>query len=334
MAIKDISHIAYRISPKNDKRLAISDKQFGRVGVLMGGPSTEREISLKSGKAVYESLRQSGLEVVGIDIETDNIEKNIRLIKSYNINCAFIALHGRFGEDGQIQEILDILKILYTGSGTLASRLAMDKIASRRIFEINGLRVPRYKTLDRFSYNANWKVHNNLALPLVIKPATHGSSIGLSIVDKEKDLNKAVDVAFGFDERILIEEYIKGREVTVGILDDRALPVIEIIPKKRFFDYEAKYQIGMTDYVVPAKLEESIAKKIQSVALSAHKLLGCFGCSRVDMILSKDNTPFVLEVNTIPGLTSISLLPKAAKVVGIEFPDLCLKLIKLAYEKA
>jgi len=307
---------------------------FGKIGILMGGSSTEREISLESGKAVYENLKQLGLEVIAIDINTDSKDENIRLIKSHKIDCAFVALHGRFGEDGQVQEILDNLKIPYTGSGREASKLAMDKIASRKIFEFNGLPVPRYKILERISYNANLQFHNNLELPLVVKPATHGSSIGLSIIDKKKDLNKALDLAFRFDERVLIEKYIKGREMTVGILDDKALPVIEIVPKKRFFDYEAKYQPGMTDYIVPAKLEEEISKKIQSIALSAHNILGCFGFSRVDMILSEDNTPFVLEVNSIPGLTSNSLLPKAAKTIGIEFTQLCIKLIELAYEKA
>jgi len=310
-----------------------SKEQFGRIGVLMGGPSTEREISLKSGKTVYESLRQFGLEVVAIDIKTENVEENIQLIKSHKINCAFLALHGRFGEDGQIQEIMELLEIPYTGSGVLASRLAMDKIASRNIFEVNGLNVPKYKVLEKVSYDANWGNYNNLSLPLVIKPATHGSSIGLSIVDNKEQLDRAVDLAFKFDERILIEEYIKGREVTVGILDNQTLPVIEIIPKKRFFDYEAKYRPGMTDYVVPAELEKELARKIQSTALSVHKLLGCFGCSRVDMILSKDNIPFVLELNSIPGLTPTSLLPKAAKVAGIEFAQMCLKLVEMAYEK-
>lgn len=307
---------------------------FGKIGVLMGGPSTEREISLKSGRTVYESLSQTGLKVTAIDIKTDDIEENRHLIKAQGIDVAFIALHGRFGEDGQIQEILDNMEIPYTGSGALASRLAMDKIASRRIFEASGLHVPRYKAENRLSYHANWKAeHNGFALPLVVKPATHGSSIGLSIVDKEEYLDKSVALAFSFDERIIIEEYIMGREVTVGILDEEALPVIEIIPRKRFFDYEAKYQAGMTDYVVPAKLEDKIARDIQGQALSAHKLLGCYGCSRVDMILSNDNIPFVLEVNTIPGLTATSLLPKAAKVVGIDFSQLCIKLIQLAYDK-
>lgn len=310
-----------------------AQSKFGRIGILMGGPSTEREVSLISGKAVYEALKQLGLEATAIDITTDNIKENIRLIKSHRINCAFLALHGHFGEDGQIQEILDILKVPYTGSGALSSKLAMDKITSRKVFEVYGLAVPRYKLHDRISYNRNLKIHNTLNLPLVVKPATHGSSIGVSFVNKKEDLGKAADWAFSFDERILIEEYIAGREITVGILDDKALPVIEIIPKKEFFNYEAKYQLGMTDYVVPAELEENVAERIKYTAVLAHRLLGCFGCSRVDMILGKDNTPFILEVNTIPGLTSTSLLPKAAKTVGIEFSQLCLKLIELAYEK-
>lgn len=310
-------------------------KKFGKIGILIGGPSTERAVSLKSGKAVCDTLSQLGLDTVAIDIKTDKIDENINLIKSYKINLAFLALHGRFGEDGQIQEILGILKIPYTGSGIMASRLAMDKIASRQILEAYGLSVPRYKVEDRFSYSGDWKMHNNnFALSLVIKPATHGSSIGLSVVDKKEDLDKAVDLAFSFDEKIIIEEYIKGRELTVGILDERALPVIEIVPKKRFFDYQAKYQTGMTDYIVPARLTAKVTRDIQKAALLAHKLLGCFGCSRVDMILSSDNKPFILEVNTIPGLTETSLLPKAAKVAGIGFRQLCLKLIRLAYDKA
>lgn len=319
-----------------------SRTNFGRIGVLMGGPSAEREISLKSGKAVYEALKQSGLEAVALDVATDSKEEIINLIKSHNINCAFLALHGSFGEDGQIQEILEALKIPYTGSGVEASRLAMDKIASRRLFETAGLKVPKYKVIDKprtfakvrgkSSYDTNLKAQNNLGLPLVIKPAAQGSSIGLSIIDKEEGLDKAVELAFSFDKKVIVEEYVRGREMTVGILDAHALPVIEIIPKKMFFDYEAKYQRGMSDYIVPARLEERIARKLRRVALSAHKLLGCFACSRVDMILNKENLPVVLEVNTIPGLTETSLLPKAAKSCGIEFNELCLKLIRLAYE--
>jgi len=315
------------------RRLAPSTK-YGRIGVLMGGPSSEREISLKSGEAVYAVLKQLGLEIIAIDIKTDSIEENIKLIESYGIDCAFLALHGRFGEDGQIQRILEMMQLPYTGSRVEASRLAMDKVASRAIFKSHGLHVPKYKVLDKASDHQGANTDPDLSWPLVIKPATQGSSIGLSIVFKKEDLSKAIALAFTFDDRLIVEEYIKGRELTVGILDEQALPVIEIIPKKTYFDYEAKYQPGLTDYVVPAQLEEGLIKKVSQAALSAHKLLGCFGCSRVDMILSENNEPFVLELNTIPGLTSTSLLPKAAKSVGIEFSKLCLTLIKLAYEKA
>ncbi|MFH1888594.1 MAG: D-alanine--D-alanine ligase [Candidatus Omnitrophota bacterium] len=307
---------------------------LGRVGILMGGTSTEREISLKSGEAVYETLSHAGIEAVIIDIKTEAKDENMRLIGSLGLDMAFVALHGRFGEDGQIQEILEGLRIPYTGSGVKASRLAMDKAASRKIFEAGGLPVPRYKTAEKSSYSGDWIGRNkDFSLPLVVKPSGHGSSVGLSIVEKEEGFDESVKLAFSFDEKIIIEEYIKGREVTVGILDEKALPVIEIIPKKRFFDYEAKYRSGMTDYIVPASLEDKIAAYIQETALSAHKLLCCSGCSRADMILSDRGIPFVLEVNTIPGFTVTSLLPKAAKVTGIDFLQLCIKLIQLGYEK-
>lgn len=308
-------------------------KNFGRVGVLMGGTSTEREISLKSGQAVFKALNESGIEAVSIDIKTDNIDDNRNLLNSHKINCAFLALHGRFGEDGQIQRILESMKLPYTGSGVLASELAMDKVASRRIFEKNNLNVPAFKVVNRGLDWEDFLRNLDFSLPLVIKPASHGSSIGLSIISEKKDLPLALESAFSYDERVIIEEYILGREVTVGILGNEALPVIEIIPKKSFFDYEAKYKPGMTEYVVPAELENDIAGHIQESALKAHQVLGCSGCSRVDMILNKKDLPFVLEVNTIPGLTDISLLPKAAKKVGISFCELCIKLIELAYEK-
>lgn len=300
----------------------------------MGGPSSEREISLKSGAAVLESLQGAGVDAVAVDIKTDDVRQNSSLIRSLNIDCAFLALHGRFGEDGQIQKLLEDLKILYTCSGVLASKLAMDKIASRRIFEKNGLHVPKYKVLEKTSGDGDIQKPDNFNFPVVVKPASHGSSIGLSIVDEEKALPTALDLAFSYDERIIVEEYISGREITVGILDNKALPVIEIVPKKRFFDYEAKYQAGKTDYILPAQLPEGIAVKAQSDALFAHKLLGCAGCSRADMILGKNNLDYILEINTIPGLTKTSLLPKAARFVGIEFSQMCLKLIELAYEKA
>ncbi|MDD5594807.1 MAG: D-alanine--D-alanine ligase [Candidatus Omnitrophica bacterium] len=306
---------------------------FGKIGVLMGGPSAEREISLKSGKAVLESLKALNLDVVDIDIQTDNSQENINLITSRGIDCAFLTLHGRFGEDGQMQAILEELGIPYTGSGKFASRLAMDKISSRKILEVYGLSVPRFQTMEKKSYQKDSIINSELIFPLVVKPAMQGSSIGLSIVDTKNDLANAIKLAFEFDDKVLIEEYIKGRELTVGILDNRALPAIEIVPKKRFFDYEAKYSAGLTEYIVPAQLSQEIASKIEAAALKVHHLLGCYAYSRIDIILNQENVPFILEANTIPGFTRTSLYPKAAKVAGIEFGQLCLELIRLAHDK-
>ncbi len=312
----------------------IAKASYGKIGVLMGGPSTEREISFKSGHAVHDSLLGLGLDAVAIDITTDSVEENLRLLKDSRIDSAFIALHGIFGEDGTIQAILDELKIPYTGSGVTASRLAMDKAASREIFEQNGLKVPRYMVLNSEPCCARSVTDKGFSLPLVVKPATNGSSIGLSIVDNAAGLPGAIEAAFKFDQRVLIEEYIPGREITVGILNEKPLPVVEVVPKKRFFDFEAKYQAGMTDYIVPARLEPELASRAQQAALAAHKLLGCRGCSRVDIILDGTEQAVVLEVNTIPGMTQTSLLPKAAKVAGMDFTSLCLVLLDLAYEKA
>ena len=308
-------------------------KDFGKVGVLMGGPSSERDISLKSGKAVLSALKDSAVDAIGIDIITDNKEDNIRLLNNYNLNCAFIALHGRFGEDGAIQEILEQINLPYTGSGVKASRLAMDKIGALTIFRAGGLCVPKSQFLEKTGYRKNSDFKNELGLPLVVKPSNHGSSIGLSLVECKREMSAAIKLAFKFDERIVVEEYISGRELTVSILDQKPLPVIEIVPKHKFFDFEAKYQTGLTDYIIPAALEKETSEKVQQAALRAHELLGCFGCSRTDIILSQDNIPYVLETNTIPGMTSTSLLPKAAKIVGVGFNQLCLKLLELAYEK-
>ncbi|MFH1414286.1 MAG: D-alanine--D-alanine ligase [Candidatus Omnitrophota bacterium] len=306
---------------------------FGKVGVLMGGPSSEREISLKSGEAVYRALKDADIDVALLDIKTDRTQENTRFLRSHKLNCAFVALHGRFGEDGQIQSILEKLKIPYTGSGVAASKLAMDKAASRAIFKTYGLHVPKSLVIERSSYGKSWKSLHNLGVPLVIKPASHGSSIGLSVIRDQKYFDKALDEAFVFDRKVIAEKYIEGRELTVGILDNYALPVIEIIPKKPFFDFQAKYQPGMTSYIVPAKLDLKSANKVKQAALLAHLLLGCSGFSRADIILSTDNLPYILEINTIPGLTQTSLLPKAAKSVGIDFDQLCLRLVELAYEK-
>lgn len=315
--------------PKNDPGDML---KYGKIGVLMGGDSSEREISLKSGKAVYESLKLAGLDVVPIDIKTHDRQPNIRLLKDSGIQCAFIAMHGIFGEDGQLQSILEDVNIPYTGSGVKASHLAMDKAASHEIFENAGLNVPKYKVLNKKTYQPGIG-GLDFPFPVVVKPSANGSSVGLSIVDHPNGLADAIGLAFSFDDTIIIEEFIKGRELTVGILEDAALPVIEIVPKKRFFDYEAKYQSGMTDYKVPACLDKALVEKVQEAGLAAHRSLGCEGYSRVDIILNENNLPFVLEVNSIPGMTATSLLPKAAGVSGIGFGQLCIKLIVLALNK-
>jgi D-alanine-D-alanine ligase len=308
-------------------------RDFGRVGVLMGGPSSEREISLKSGQAVLSALQGLGVEAVGIDIVTDDIRKNIALLQGYNLDGVFIALHGRFGEDGAIQEILEKMNLPYTGSGVKASRLAMDKIGSLEIFRKGGLAVPKSQFLQRSAYQKKPVFKTQMDLPLVVKPANHGSSIGLSFVERKQDMPAAINLAFQFDDAIVIQKYISGRELTVGILGEVPLPVVEIIPKNKFFDFEAKYQSGLTEYIVPAVLDKNSVRKVQQAALQAHKLLGCFGCSRADFILSKNGSPYILEINTIPGMTSTSLLPKAAKIIGIDFNQLCLRLLELAYAK-
>ena len=315
--------------------MEIDLNSLGKIGILMGGPSSEREVSLVSGEAVYESLKGQDLDVVAIDVKTDDWQQNYQLIKEADIDIAFIALHGHFGEDGQIQAMLEEMNIPYTGSDPVASRLAMDKIASRRIFQEKGLPVPNYVVLlTKEVPELMPRITQDLLPPFVVKPAAQGSSIGLSIVQTEKQLNEAIKYAAGFNERIIIEEYISGREITVGILGDLVLPVVEIISQNEFYDYEAKYKPGKSNYVVPADLSVQVTTQAQGIAQTAHRLLGCSGFSRVDMRLNPDNISFVLEVNSIPGLTRTSLLPKAAKAAGVDFAQLCIYILRLAYERA
>jgi D-alanine-D-alanine ligase len=307
-------------------------KNFGKIGVLMGGPSSENKISLKSGSAVLKALKAEGIKAKAIIIKSASIKENISLMRKSRIDCAFIALHGRFGEDGGIQGILEKLKIPYTGSGVRSSRLAMDKVASRLIFKKNGLHTPKFKVIKGKAKNVISL--NNFAFPLVVKPALTGSSIGISIAQDKDSLKSGIREAFKFDSRVMIEEYIRGRELTVGILGKSPLPIVEIVTRQGFFDFKAKYKKGFTDYIVPARLSKGISLRVKRAALSAHRLLGCYGCSRVDMILDGRNRPFILEINTIPGLTATSLLPKAAKNEGIDFNNLAIRLIQMAYEKA
>lgn len=307
------------------------ETRFGRVGVLAGGLSSEREISLRSGRAVHNALLQEGVEAILLDVKDDIHD----IIKVNKIDIAFIALHGRFGEDGTVQKILDGLDVPYTGSGPEASRLSLDKIATKEIFKRKGILAPRYMIVEREG-PFNIEEASSLGIPIVVKPQSEGSSIGLSVVRKKDDLRRAVDEAFRYGPRILLEEYIDGRELTVGILDDEPLPVIEIVTKTKVYDYTAKYNDPETRYLVPASIDSSSFKKAQGLGRRSHLALGCNSFSRVDMIMDGDGDIFVLEVNTIPGMTERSLLPKAAAASGLKFNKLCIKLIENAigkYEK-
>lgn len=307
---------------------------FGKIGVLMGGYSSERDISLRSGKAVCEALQQEGCDAVAIDIVDQDVKKISTQIANARLDVAFITLHGKLGEDGTIQTVLGDLAIPYTGSGVQASRKAINKVTTQNLFRKNALPVAVSVSLKMSQGVDEAKISNELgSYPWVVKPSCEGSSIGVTVVHNVEELRKAADEAWNFGDEILIEKFIKGREVTVGILEDQALPVVEISFKSDFFDFKTKYQSNSTEYIVPAPISEQKADELQQTALRAHALLGCEDLSRVDMILGEDGVGYILEVNTIPGFTSSSLLPKAAKCAGLSFNKLCLKLVTLAYGK-
>jgi len=304
------------------------------VALLCGGKSSEREISLKSGAQVKATLPKEKYEVTIYDPATD-IGKIVQ--DSFKIDVALVMLHGRYGEDGTIQGLLDLLGIPYQCSGVLASALAMNKIMAKKIFRLAGLNVPRDVTITHNElYNID-KIIEILGLPVVVKPADGGSSIALSLVKDKKDLNSALKMAFTQSETVLIEEYIAGREITGGVLGNKellALPIVEIIPQGEhiFFDYDAKYIPGATKEICPAPLPEELIEKAKQCAITAHKALGCKGYSRTDMIL-KNKDIYVLETNTIPGMTETSLFPLAAKAMGMSFLELLERLIELALER-
>ena len=295
-----------------------------KIGVLGGGVSVEREISLISAKEACKALVKKGLDAVFIDILTKEKDEVKKLIRRFAIDLAFIALHGEFGEDGGIQEVLEVLGIPYIGSEPWASALAMDKALSKRIFKAKGIPTPNFITCLRKE-----SIPAEVNYPLVVKPCSSGSSIGVSIVKERGNFKAALKLAFSYSDRVILEDYIEGRELTVGILDDRPLAIVEIIPKKEHFDFDAKYRKGMSDFIVPASLDEKLGRQIKAVGLAAHRVLGCRHFSRVDIRLDKNNFPFVLEANSIPGLTLHSLFPLAAKAEGINFDDLIFKMVEL-----
>ncbi len=299
----------------------IDVSRFGRVAVIYGGTSAEREVSLESGQAVLDALNAAGVDAIGIDLA-----EGLSVLLEASFDRAFIALHGRGGEDGCLQGALELIGKPYTGSGVMASAIAMDKITTKQIWKAKGLPTPTFMSCP--SDAAVETVLKNVGVPAMVKPAREGSSIGMSRVDRAEDLPVALASARDFDGDVLVEAFVSGREFTVAILGERALPVIGLSTPHRFFDYEAKYKAEDTRYRIPSGLDESLEKEIQSLSLAAYQAIGCEGWGRVDLMLDAQNQPWLLEVNTIPGMTSHSLVPMAAKSVGIDFQALVLEILE------
>lgn len=336
------------------------------IALMVGGFSSEREVSLASGKGVLKALRQNGHNVVVVDpvygdksipedvIFRDEVKSTYPTVEdlkqlwlsSYrntldcvnsklfdNIDIVFIALHGKYSEDGRLQAILEARNLKFTGSDMVASVKAIDKDLAKTIFAHNNIPTARWCSFTKRDSNIKDIINNKIGLPCVIKPNDEGSTVGLSIVDNPELLEPAIATAFGYSDKIVVEKYIKGREITVPILGEKALPVIEVKPKNGFYDYQHKYTKGMTEYVCPAELPDNVAKNVQEIALCAHNALGCSVYSRVDFLMDTDYNFYCLEVNTLPGMTELSLVPKAARVIGIEFNELVERIINLSLDK-
>jgi len=293
------------------------------LGVIMGGVTGEREISLQSGAAIAKALRARGYPAAEVVVT----ERVVEELQAARIEAAFLALHGGWGEDGRIQALCELLGIAYTGSGVLASALAMHKEKAKALFREQGIPTPRF--CPAISPEQVMEEMPGL-WPLVIKPVSEGSSLGASIVEKERDLAPALAAARRYGRHCLSEEFIAGREVTVGVLDGEPLGVVEMIPREGFYDYRAKYQKGETEYRAPAELPAEMAGIIRELSQRAFQALGCRGGARVDLRLHPERGPFVLEVNTIPGMTELSLLPKSAAVMGIGFEELVERMLRSA----
>ena len=304
-----------------------------KIVVLMGGWNSEREVSLSSGEAVYNALIKLGYDAIKVDFDRDVVTK----LQKIKPDVVFNALHGRFGEDGRIQGLLDILNIAYTHSGLLPSAICMDKILTRRICNSYNLRSPEYDILIKGNHEDNKKIITKIGKPFVIKPVSEGSSIGVEIILENFKFNIG-DYSWQYGDKMIIEKYIAGQELHVGIMDNKALGIVEVRPKKLFYDYECKYTSGMTDYIVPAEISKEKYQEAMDLALKCHKNLGLRGISRVDFILNNkdsgqtnfDNQIYLLEINTHPGFTPNSLVPKIAKYLGIEFEDIIEYLVKSA----
>ncbi len=299
-----------------------------RVAVVMGGLSAEREVSLNTGAGVLAALQGRGWDAVGIDWAPGT--KLATLIEASGAAVVWNALHGTWGEDGGIQGLCACMQLPCTGSGILASALAMDKVMSKRIFESNGLPTPRWRLLAHSPSDADHQVLQDFPLPCVVKPANEGSSVGVSIVDTPAELAAALELARRFHGPVIIEDYIAGTEIFVGILNGKALGSVEVRPKTRFYDYEAKYKRSDTQYLIPPEIAPATVERAQAIALAAYHALGCTGHARPDLRVSPTGEIFVLEVNTLPGMTGTSLLPKIARSVGMDYPTLCEQILETA----
>jgi D-alanine-D-alanine ligase len=299
---------------------SLNQKPVRHIAVLKGGPSSEHEVSLRTGAAVAEALRSLGLfQVTEVVIETRDF------VLPPDVDFAFICLHGTFGEDGELQALLEKRGLPYTGCGVAASRLAFDKEASKERFRATDVPTPEGVTVPK-----GGALPEDFPLPLVVKPSRQGSTVGMSFVFERDQVPAALEKAWEHDDRVLAERFVQGSEFTVGILGDEALPPVEIVPKQGFYDYANKYTAGATDYFCPPRVSLGTIALLKDLGLRAHRALGCHVYSRVDILIDREGKPWVLEVNTIPGMTATSLLPKAAAAAQIPFPELCRRLIDLS----
>jgi D-alanine-D-alanine ligase len=299
--------------------------KFGKVAVLLGGRSAEREVSLKSGGMVLDALRARGVDAHAFDTK----ERDVAALVKERFERAFIALHGRFGEDGTMQGVLEWLRIPYTGSGVLASALAMDKLRTKRIWQAERLPTAPYAVLTK---DSDFKaVARRLGVPLFVKPASEGSSVGMTKVKRAADLEEAFALAVNYDSVVIAEKFVDGPELTAAILGEEALPIIRIETPREFYDYEAKYVANDTRYLIPCGVSKTKERELQALCLKAFRALGCTGWGRVDLMLSRQGRPYLLEVNTSPGMTDHSLVPMAARAVGISYQELCVKVLECAH---
>lgn len=308
-----------------------------KIGVLLGGRSAEREVSLRTGEAIYKALLKKGYDAVKIDVDSDLINK----LKDNRIELAFIALHGKYGEDGTIQGLLEMHDIPYTGPGVLASAIAMNKVMTKKLLLYEGIPTPDFISVTSSEYKklpikSILEKITTLGLPLVFKPVTQGSSIGISFVHHVDEIQPALEEGFKYDSYMLVEKKLNGMELTAAVLgndDPEVLPLIEIVTTTGVYDYKTKYTVGLSDHIIPPRISEDIQSQVKDLAKKAYMAIGCSGLSRIDFIVDEANNPYVLEINTMPGMTETSLFPDAARAANINFEDLSSKLVELAMQK-